>query len=84
MNGGERGIRTPGTRWGTAVFKTAAFDRSAISPVRFQDSEIGVWAQRPGRPRRGWGRRKQFPESEQHLWLEPAEIREENVRRVRG
>src|SRR5690606_22349056 len=30
--GGERGIRTPGTVSGTAVFKTAAFDRSAISP----------------------------------------------------
>jgi hypothetical protein len=30
--GGERGIRTPGTVAGTTVFKTAAFDRSAISP----------------------------------------------------
>ncbi len=29
---GERGIRTPGPRKGTAVFKTAAFDHSAISP----------------------------------------------------
>jgi hypothetical protein len=27
----ERGIRTPGTREGSTVFKTAAFDRSAIS-----------------------------------------------------
>ena len=33
-SGGERGIRTPGTLPGTAVFKTAAFDRSAISPRR--------------------------------------------------
>jgi hypothetical protein len=32
VSGGERGIRTPGTLSGTAVFKTAAFDRSAISP----------------------------------------------------
>lgn len=29
---GERGIRTPGTRKGSTVFKTAALDRSAISP----------------------------------------------------
>jgi hypothetical protein len=31
--GGERGIRTLGTREGTAVFETVAFDRSAISPL---------------------------------------------------
>ncbi len=31
--GGERGIRTPGT-FGSTVFKTAAFDRSAISPAQ--------------------------------------------------
>ena len=30
---GERGIRTPGALADTTVFKTAAFDRSAISPV---------------------------------------------------
>ena len=30
--GGEGGIRTPVTREGKAVFKTAAFDRSATSP----------------------------------------------------
>ena len=29
---GERGIRTLGTREGTAVFETVAFDHSAISP----------------------------------------------------
>ena len=29
---GERGIRTPGALTDTTVFKTAAFDRSAISP----------------------------------------------------
>ena len=29
---GGKGIRTPGTREGTTVFKTAAFDRSAIPP----------------------------------------------------
>ena len=29
--GGERGIRTPGP-FGSTVFKTAALDRSAISP----------------------------------------------------
>ena len=29
---GERGIRTPGTLTSTTVFKTAAFNRSAISP----------------------------------------------------
>ena len=32
-NGGERGIRTPGTRKRTAVFETAPFDHSGISPV---------------------------------------------------
>gem|GEM_PF-5657604 len=31
-NGGEGGIRTHGTITGTAVFKTAAFNRSATSP----------------------------------------------------
>ncbi len=31
-NGGESGIRTPGARKGTTVFKTAAFNRSANSP----------------------------------------------------
>jgi hypothetical protein len=30
---GERGIRTPGPRERTTVFKTAAFDHSAISPL---------------------------------------------------
>lgn len=29
---GERGIRTPGTLSGTTVFKTVAFNHSAISP----------------------------------------------------
>ena len=32
-SGGRRGIRTPGTVTGSAVFKTAAFDHSAILPV---------------------------------------------------
>ena len=31
-DGGERGIRTPGGRKPTTVFKTAALNRSAISP----------------------------------------------------
>ena len=31
-NGGERGIRTPGGVTPTLVFKTSAFNRSAISP----------------------------------------------------
>jgi hypothetical protein len=31
-NGGGRGIRTPGTVSRTAIFKTAAFNRSAIPP----------------------------------------------------
>ncbi len=30
---GERGIRTPGSHKATTVFKTAAFDRSASSPL---------------------------------------------------
>ena len=32
MEGGEGGIRTLGTREGTAVFETVAFDHSATSP----------------------------------------------------
>src|SRR5712691_2465365 len=32
LRGGGRGIRTPGTLSGTAVFKTARFDRSRIPP----------------------------------------------------
>ena len=31
-SGGERGIRTPGTRTGTTDFESAAIDHSAISP----------------------------------------------------
>ena len=31
-NGGERGIRTPGTVTRTAVFETVPFDRSGTSP----------------------------------------------------
>lgn len=31
---GGKGIRTPGARKGTTVFKTAAFDRSAIPPAK--------------------------------------------------
>jgi hypothetical protein len=32
--GGEGGIRTPGRFNPSTVFKTAAFDRSATSPIR--------------------------------------------------
>ena len=32
LNGGGRGIRTPGTLSGTAVFKTACFNHSHIPP----------------------------------------------------
>jgi hypothetical protein len=40
-NGGEGGIRTPGTVARAAVFKTAAFDRSATSPIgRFENLKI--------------------------------------------
>jgi hypothetical protein len=34
VGGGETGIRTPGTLSRSTVFKTAAFDHSATSPVR--------------------------------------------------
>jgi hypothetical protein len=34
-NGGGRGIRTPGTLSGTAVFKTACFNHSHITPRGF-------------------------------------------------
>ena len=32
VGGGERGIRTPGTRERTIDFESTAFDHSAISP----------------------------------------------------
>ena len=32
-HGGGRGIRTPGAREGSTVFKTAAFNHSAIPPA---------------------------------------------------
>ena len=38
--GGRRGIRTPGTVSGSAVFKTAAFDHSAILPEKH---ETNAW-----------------------------------------
>jgi hypothetical protein len=41
VNGGERGIRTPGTVSGSVVFKTTAIDHSAISPYE-QFSHIQV------------------------------------------
>src|SRR5437588_1512677 len=34
ISGGEGGIRTHGTRKGSTVFETAAFDHSATSPSR--------------------------------------------------
>src|SRR5436190_518111 len=40
--GGEGGIRTPVTLAGKAVFKTAAFDRSATSPERWRESNAIV------------------------------------------
>jgi hypothetical protein len=33
LNGGEGGIRTPGTLSGTPVFKTGAINHSATSPA---------------------------------------------------
>jgi hypothetical protein len=39
-SGGRRGIRTPGTVTGSAVFKTAAFDHSAILPETIYISEL--------------------------------------------
>src|SRR3954465_14446216 len=54
VNGGGRGIRTPGTLSGTAVFKTACFNRSHIPPhsiltVREQPSGVAAQVLR-GRP----------------------------------
>jgi hypothetical protein len=34
LNGGGRGIRTPGTLSGTVVFKTTRFNRSRIPPLK--------------------------------------------------
>ena len=41
---GERGIRTPGTRKGSTVFKTAAIDRSAISPKKWGKDILYIFA----------------------------------------
>ena len=40
VSGGEGGIRTHGTVSGSAVFKTAAFNRSATSPARADSSAL--------------------------------------------
>jgi hypothetical protein len=42
LSRGERGIRTPGSVTGTTVFKTAAFDRSAISPLGRKNTNISA------------------------------------------
>ena len=45
LDGGERGIRTPGRFNPSTVFKTAAFDHSASSPSRvFYRNRGGMWA----------------------------------------
>src|SRR5437868_4116082 len=51
VNGGERGIRTPGTLPGSTVFKTAALNHSAISPqqTRRASTPACVPGLRPGR-----------------------------------
>ena len=36
-SGGEGGIRTHGTRWGTTVFETVPIDHSGTSPRRAPD-----------------------------------------------
>ena len=41
-DGGERGIRTPGTLTGSVVFKTTAIDHSAISPRRLYGLNLHV------------------------------------------
>jgi hypothetical protein len=46
-NGGGRGIRTPGTVPRTAVFKTAAIDRSAIPPGELRLYLLGLAAALP-------------------------------------
>jgi hypothetical protein len=47
LNGGERGIRTPGGVAPTPVFKTGAFDHSAISP---QWVALARWSSPVSRP----------------------------------
>ena len=42
--GGERGIRTPGPREGSAVFKTAPFGHSGISPPGYRILSTGFGA----------------------------------------
>src|SRR5882762_1716488 len=52
-DGGGRGIRTPGTLSGTAVFKTACFNRSHIPPqsiLSVRERQAGVAAVAPRSP----------------------------------
>jgi phosphoribosyl 1,2-cyclic phosphate phosphodiesterase len=51
--GGEGGIRTPVTLAGKAVFKTAAFDRSATSPVVGRKVDFSLGAAKVVRSLRG-------------------------------
>jgi hypothetical protein len=44
LRGGGRGIRTPGTLSGTAVFKTACFNHSHIPPPSFTESTLQLFA----------------------------------------
>ncbi len=47
LGGGEGGIRTPGPRKRTTVFKTAAFDHSATSPEPEFSSAALAFARKP-------------------------------------
>ncbi len=40
--GGERGIRTPGTRERTIDFESTAFDHSAISPQGWGEDSVDL------------------------------------------
>ena len=51
-DGGEGGIRTPGTLAGTAVFKTARFNRSRTSPLGQPTVYSGGGSSRPGTDRK--------------------------------
>jgi hypothetical protein len=50
LNGGEGGIRTPGTLSGTPVFKTGAINHSATSP----DTARPIIVRVEGSLRRNW------------------------------
>ena len=77
-SGGERGIRTLGTRKGTTVFETAPFDHSGTSPRGDPGNEVVVEQnQEAALPMaaRAWASPALFIDSAHKLRITPAPAR---------